>query len=55
MNILAVVIRQQMVHPDNVYTFTNVFFTFEIFKWFHSTFVKVIPGNHVRIVLLLVH
>jgi hypothetical protein len=37
---------------DNVYTFTKVFFTFEIFIWFHSTFVKVIPGNQVKKVLL---
>jgi len=33
---------------DVVYTFTKVFFAFEIFIWFYSTFVKVIPGNHVR-------
>jgi len=39
----------------NVYTFTKVFFTFEIFIWFQSTLLKVIPGNHVRIVLLSVH
>jgi len=37
---------------DIVYTFTKVFFNFEIFKWFHSAFVKVISGSHVRIVLL---
>jgi hypothetical protein len=37
---------------DNVYTFTKVFFTFEIFIWFYSAFVKVIPGNHIRKVLL---
>ena len=40
---------------DNVYTFTKVFFTFEIFMWFYSKFVKVIPGNHVSKVLLSLH